>query len=164
GGGLPARSFTQAFVATKAQEIEQQLRVALVSTAPAGIFRNLTGVVEGATGGSTVPFTAEFTGDGTGQGFDLLFVRPGTGIVLGSIPVTINTDYFSLVRAMDPDGDPLTYSLLEAPAGATIHVQTGQLAWTPPAPGTYHFRVQVADGRGGLDVQDYDVTVTAGQP
>ena len=63
---------------------------------------------------------------------------------------------------VDADGDPITFSLLESPAGATIDPATGAIAWQPPGPGTYAFTVQAADDRGGMDTQTYVLTVTAG--
>ncbi|HQR05264.1 MAG TPA: putative Ig domain-containing protein [Gemmatales bacterium] len=52
-------------------------------------------------------------------------------------------------RASDPEGDPLTYSLLQAPTGMTIDAQ-GRIAWTPIGqPRTESVLVQVQD-TGGL--------------
>jgi RHS repeat-associated protein len=136
----------------------------LVASDPQVSFRNLTGTVRGVGPGQTATFNTELTGDGVAHSFDLVFVRAGSGVVLGSIPVTTNTIYFYAVRAIDPEGDPLTYRLLDAPTSATIDAQTGRVSWVPSGPGQFHFRVQVSDGRGGLDSQDYDLTVTRGVP
>ncbi len=91
------------------------------------------------------------------------------------IPVTVtagsrsdNTDfgeyhtYFYPVKAIDPDGDPLTYSLVTAPTGAIIDPQTGRLDWFSLTPGTYDFTVSVDDGRGGFDQQSFSVHVVDG--
>ena len=48
----------------------------------------------------------------------------------------------------DIDGDTLTYSLIGAPAGATIDPATGEFSWTPSeaqGPGVYTFTVSVTD-------------------
>lgn len=52
---------------------------------------NHTGTVTGVGAGQTASFDVEFTGDGRPHRFDLQFVRAGTNVVLGSIPVTIGT-------------------------------------------------------------------------
>ena len=161
-GGLTATSFTQAFVAIKAQEIQAQLPIDLISSDPSVSLTNLTGELSGLGGGDTATFDVEITGDGTARSFDLLLVRPDTNIVLGSIPVTINNDYFYPVKAIDADGDILSYSLTSAPEGANIDTATGNISWEPPADGDYDFTVEVSDGRGGIDTQAYTVTVTAG--
>jgi RHS repeat-associated protein len=119
---------------------------------------------------TSLDFDVTFTGDGKAHAFDLLFVQSGTGNVLGSIPVKINTvgyDYTAI--AVDPDGDALEYSLLPAqpgdvyPAGAGIDKQTGVISWTPTAKVEATFHVKVEDGRGGFAVQDFKVSVTEGR-
>lgn len=37
------------------------------------------------------------------------------------------------IKAVDPDGDPITYSLKNAPQGMTIDASTGLITWTVPA-------------------------------
>lgn len=49
------------------------------------------GVITGVGAGQTATFDAVFTGDGRPHRFDLEFVREGTDVVLGSIPVVIGT-------------------------------------------------------------------------
>jgi len=164
-GGLPALSFTKAFVEIKTNEIEEQLSLDVVSSDANAGFQNLTGVVSGATGGETASFDIMITGDGSPHSFDLNFIRPDANIILGSIPVTINgNNYLYPVRAVDADGDPLTYSLVESPVGAAIDATSGRITWTPPAAGVYRFVVRADDGRGGRDSQEYDVIVTTGAP
>jgi hypothetical protein len=93
----------------------------LLPTDPTVPFKNLTGPSE------TPRFDVQFTGDGQTHVFDLKFVL--THEVLGSIPVSLNAGYLYQVRAVDPDGDPLHYSLTTAPAGMTIDPQTGTIRW-----------------------------------
>ena len=152
------------FVDFKLNEILNQFGVDVIASDPTAPFVNTTGVVTGVGGGDTALFDVQFTGDGEAHSFDLQFVRAGTGILLGSIPVTINTNYFYPVRAIDPDGDVVTYSLVQAPEGASIDPTTGRIDWNPPNPGVIEFLVTADDGRGGVDTQAYAVTVTAGQP
>ncbi|MCA9148976.1 MAG: tandem-95 repeat protein, partial [Planctomycetales bacterium] len=49
------------------------------------------GVLNGLTAGQTATFDVTFTGDGRPHRFDLQFIREGTDVVLGSIPVVIGT-------------------------------------------------------------------------
>jgi Calx-beta domain-containing protein/putative Ig domain-containing protein/squalene-hopene cyclase-like protein/putative metal-binding protein/VCBS repeat protein/thrombospondin type 3 repeat protein/uncharacterized protein DUF4214/prenyltransferase/squalene oxidase-like repeat protein len=70
--------------------------------------------------------------------------------------------YSYQVQATDADNDPLTYTLLRAPAGMSIST-TGLVEWTPAAnqAGTHTVIVKVSDGRGGMAVQQYRVTLLA---
>ncbi|GJD23682.1 hypothetical protein RIVM261_086380 [Rivularia sp. IAM M-261] len=68
-------------------------------------------------------------------------------------------NYSYQVGATDLDGDTLTYSLVSAPAGATIDATTGKLVWTPDATGEYAFKVKVADGKGGENTQEFTLNV-----
>ncbi|MCA9136374.1 MAG: hypothetical protein KDB00_06440, partial [Planctomycetales bacterium] len=49
------------------------------------------GVINGLGAGETATFDVTFTGDGRPHRFDLQFVREGTDVVLGSIPVVLGT-------------------------------------------------------------------------
>jgi hypothetical protein len=48
-------------------------------------------------------------------------------------PVTVEheTTFSYDVEASDPDHDPLTFSLTDAPTGMTIDADTGLITWTP---------------------------------
>ncbi|MFO0941496.1 MAG: tandem-95 repeat protein [Pirellulales bacterium] len=52
---------------------------------------NHSGTQVGVKAGQTASFDIEFVGDGAPHRFDLQFVREGTDVVLGSIPVVIGT-------------------------------------------------------------------------
>jgi VCBS repeat-containing protein len=52
---------------------------------------NHTGTLTGVGAGQTASFDLEFTGDGRPHRFDIEFVRAGTNVVLGSIPVVLGT-------------------------------------------------------------------------
>lgn len=52
---------------------------------------NRTGTLNGMKAGQTASFDIEFIGDGIPHRFDLQFVREGTNVVLGSIPVVLGT-------------------------------------------------------------------------
>jgi Putative Ig domain/Bacterial Ig domain len=75
------------------------------------------------------------------------------------------------VTATDPDTrpgpegplpmGPLTYSLQNAPAGATIDSETGAFTWTPDSTqlGTWNFAVMVTDVQGGTGYTPIQITV-----
>lgn len=69
------------------------------------------------------------------------------------------------VRASDADGDPLTYSLKDAPAGMSIDRGTGVVRWvtSPGTTGKIPFTVEVSDGSGGETTARFTVTI-AEQP
>ena len=70
------------------------------------------------------------------------------------------------VRAYDADGDPLTYSIKDAPAGMSIDRNTGVVRWaTPPGTtGKVSFTVNVSDGTGGESSARLTVTIAAQPP
>ncbi|AFZ10677.1 RHS repeat-associated core domain protein (plasmid) [Oscillatoria nigro-viridis PCC 7112] len=77
--------------------------------------------------------------------------------------------YFYQVEAKDPDGNPLTYTLLNPPNGmafatpastpAGMTFQEGLISWTPGVSqqGTYPITVRVSDGLGGLATQTFNL-------
>ena len=65
--------------------------------------------------------------------------------------------YSYQVKAVDPDGDTLSYALKSAPQGMTIDQATGLIRWNIPASfqGKASFTVSVNDGFGGEAKQDF---------
>ena len=165
-GGDLSTSFTNAIVGLKNDEIvaDVDYDINLIASDPSVDFENLTGVIQNASVGIPLTFQAKFTGDGFRHAFDLWFVRQSTGEIVASIPVNLDSDWSYDVDAVDPDDDPITYSLLEGPADASIDLVTGLIDWIPLEAGEFAFSVQAADPRGGIDVQDFVVTVTMGEP
>ncbi|QDA58785.1 putative Ig domain-containing protein [Hymenobacter jejuensis] len=77
-----------------------------------------------------------------------------------SIPELAPTSFTA--SATDADGDPLTFSLVDPPAGALINAATGVVTWTPTeaqGPGSYSFVVHVSDGQAA-DEKPVAITVT----
>lgn len=74
-----------------------------------------------------------------------------------------NHIYSYQIRAADPDGDQLKYSLKSAPPGATIDSTTGLIRWKIPAAfqGRSSFVISVADGHGGETLQDLNLDISA---
>jgi hypothetical protein len=67
--------------------------------------------------------------------------------------------------ATDPDlpDDTLTFSLTDAPEGATI-TENGRVCFTPDQPGNYSFTIRVTDHCGEFDEGDVSVTVDLNEP
>lgn len=68
------------------------------------------------------------------------------------------------IRADDPDGDPVSYTLLEGPDGMEIEPQSGRLKWPleKALEGTFEVKVQVEDGQGGASQFIFNVTHVPG--
>lgn len=65
------------------------------------------------------------------------------------------------VKATDADaGETVTYSLINAPQGATIGATTGVFKWTPTTTGNYTFKIRATDPTGLYDEEQITVTVT----
>ncbi len=77
-----------------------------------------------------------------------------------------NSTYSYNVRAMDPEGGVLTYSLKQAPEGMQIDSATGKITYTTSKElaGTYTVEVEVADDQGQTDTQVFDLVVTDEMP
>ncbi len=69
--------------------------------------------------------------------------------------------YTYQVKASDPDGDPLTYSMDSAPEGMTIDSSTGLITWVVPPDfkGAKNFGFTVKDGHGGSASCNVPVTI-----
>lgn len=81
--------------------------------------------------------------------------------VAESWAASVNTLLRFQVTAYDLDSDPLTFSLVSGPAGASVS-SDGMFEWTPTSaqgPGTYQATVRVSDGRGGTDSATLEIAV-----
>jgi len=68
------------------------------------------------------------------------------------------------VRAEDPDGDRLSFSLDEAPSGMDINPVSGEISWRPraDAEGPARVRIRVEDMQGGEALQEFELTLGGG--
>lgn len=126
--------------------------------------------------GRFVTFTsyeASFLPPGSPSGFANLFLRDRAGVPppTNAAPVaqdssrTVPADETSavLLSASDPDGDPLTYTVTDAPEHGTLGGTAPALTYTPDAgyAGPDSIGYTVADGRGGSDTAVATLTVSA---
>jgi hypothetical protein len=82
---------------------------------------------------------------------------------IGNKTVAANSTLTFKATASDPDaGQTLKFSLIGAPAGATINATTGAFSWKPTTEGSYTLKVRVTDnGTPALyDEEQIKVTVT----
>jgi hypothetical protein len=129
---------------------------------------NLLGSVSGFQLSERQHFTAQdrFYGFADSIGIDRIEITAATdndwamdhlqyGIVQGSNQYRYDLD------AIDPNDDPLLYRLLEGPEGITIDSVTGEVVWQPTFEdlGTHTITVEVTDGRGGVDTQEFTLEV-----
>jgi hypothetical protein len=69
--------------------------------------------------------------------------------------------YIYQATAVDPDGDPITFSLASAPQGMTIDPETGKIEWTVSRNQAGDQKIEIAaeDGQGGKVVQKYTLSI-----
>jgi RHS repeat-associated protein len=89
--------------------------------------------------------------------------QPNTAPQITSQPrvtTRVNAPYLYQLTVQEPDGDPLTYTLVNAPEGMTLN-ERGLLAWQPKASqtGAHTITITVEDGQGGSDTQTYGLGV-----
>jgi hypothetical protein len=81
-----------------------------------------------------------------------------------SVPVVdanVITAYAYQATAVDPDGNPLTFSVASGPGGLKIDPGTGLVSWTPNAQqlGSNPVTLSVSDGQGGTATQSFTILV-----
>lgn len=119
-----------------------------------------------AATGSDVEFVCSKIGVGSSSGVSGMIVQkatvPNMSPVIVSIPVTNATEgvpYSYTVLAVDAEGDSLTYSGSVIPSGVQFDTQTGEITIADPTNGDYAIEIDVDDGQGGSDTQNFTVTV-----
>lgn len=99
------------------------------------------------------------------ESFELDILAENRDPVISSTAPTAVTKGVTLqydVLVNDADLDPITFELLNAPAGASINA-FGQITWdtTESSLGTFDFEVGVSDPRGGATTQAFSLNVVA---
>jgi hypothetical protein len=84
--------------------------------------------------------------------------------VIKSSPESFKFDgrvYTDQVKASDPDGDTLAYSIKSGPEGVTINPSTGQISWNVPTDfkGKTTITAAVNDGQGSEATQIFNVEI-----
>ena len=98
--------------------------------------------------------------------FEVVAAAPNMPPTITSTPRTrihLGGRYLYTVAVSDANNDPITLSLTTAPAGMTLNPATRLVEWepTPDQLGDNTAVVRADDGRGGVTVQSYVVSVTA---
>ncbi|MCZ2343882.1 MAG: putative Ig domain-containing protein [Bacteroidales bacterium] len=75
-------------------------------------------------------------------------------------PAEVGVPYLYRAVAVDPDGDPVIYTLVDAPSGMSIQATTGVVTWTPDVVGAATFVVR-ATARGVAVDQTVSLTIQA---
>lgn len=101
------------------------------------------------------------------QSFTISVRAVGGPPAITSVPPVqagVGSAYLYSVIAADAENDPLTFTLLESPAGMNLNAVTGELQWTPTAAdiGSKQVVIQVSDGSGGFATQAFAIEVAAG--
>ncbi len=80
-----------------------------------------------------------------------------------ALEATVGGTYRYGVVAVDPNGDPLTFSLIDRPSGMSVSPQSGVITWIPEIEqeGSVLVGVAVVDDRGGSDTQTFTVVAAA---
>ena len=98
--------------------------------------------------------------------FTLRVSAGGAPSISGSPPTTVSagTAYDFKPAAADPDGQALTFAVINKPTWATFDATTGRLSGTPGAisAGTYsNVGISVTDGSSTASLSPFTITVTA---
>lgn len=106
-----------------------------------------------------------YDGEGTGTPFasQNIVIPNGAPRILSSPPHDITRDTYTYhVVADDPDGDPITFSLVSAPDGMTIDSRTGEIKWpiTEKSSGDYVVEIAAQDPGGMKTTQKYTLSIT----
>lgn len=151
------QSFSQAFVTTLMDSIEQEAVVDLrvvPSDAPVQIGQP-------QTVGRTLTFPVAFQGDGDAWNMEFeFFDRTQEDRLYGMVPGLLAAPYWYTVEAIDPEQDPLQYSMVEPlQAHAQFDSESRLFTFAPQVPGQYTFTANVHDINGGSDSQTWTVNV-----
>ena len=74
--------------------------------------------------------------------------------------------YEYAVAVVDPDNDPVTFELTQAPAGMTIDKVTGKITWklTAENAGKHHVVIAAKDNDNAVTQQEFDLNIPLAQP
>jgi hypothetical protein len=72
----------------------------------------------------------------------------------------LGVQYSYTATARDDDGDALTFSIVNGPAGMQVGGSTGKVTWMPSTAGNFPVALKVSDGMGGEALQEFTVAVS----
>ncbi len=127
----------------------------LSGTPPAGSAGSYAGIVISASDGSLSASLGSFT----------ITVAPNRAPTISGTPaatVTSGQAYSFTPTASDPDGNPISFSIVNRPTWATFSATTGRLSGTPAssAVGEYvDIRISVGDGMANTALAAFSITV-----
>ena len=87
--------------------------------------------------------------------------QPPTLAVVANVSGVVGQSATVNLSGNDPDGDALTYSATNLPAGMVLNTASGVISGTPTTTGTYTVTAQVSDGKGGTASRSFLWTITA---
>lgn len=103
-----------------------------------------------------IPFDRE--GEGEGKKSPRLGIENFPPRITSDPEASVSGTTFSYqVRAEDPDGDLVSFSLRKAPPGMEIDEKSGLVRWDSPQPGKHEVEVVVKDSQGGEAAQQFAV-------
>ena len=99
------------------------------------------------------------------QGFSVTVAEaPNTAPRFTSTPLTTARDgrvYSHTVAAVDDQGDPIVFTLSQAPEGMHIGAANGVITWAANTVGEYAVKVKASDDHGGSSEQAFTLQVVA---
>jgi hypothetical protein len=109
---------------------------------------------------TVTPSDGESTGEPTASDISILSDTAPKITSAPNFSIT-NGIYRYQVTAVDPDGDPVTYTLEKSPAGMTIDRTTGLIQWEVPNQISEKqeivIKIKADDGDGGVTSQEYSL-------
>src|SRR5207253_746814 len=109
-------------------------------------------VSDGQGGTATQTFSITFSGQPPANQLPVITSSPPLTATVGQV-------YIYNAAGTDPDGDPITWKLLQAPAGMSVSADRGTIRWTPAASqdGNQAVTLEVLDAQGGAATQTWTI-------
>jgi RHS repeat-associated protein len=129
------------------------------SATPAGTYPVMLRVEDGRGGSAVQSWVLSVGTDTSNNRVPVFQSTPPSEAVVG-------TPFLYQAQATDPDGQPVRFALLAAPAGMVVEATTGRVSWTPGGAqvGSQAALLQAADDADGIAVQSFTITVYAARP
>jgi RHS repeat-associated protein len=136
-------------------ETFHQLRWDVPQDATGSTYALALRVTDGRGGESAQSWSLEVLGENSANTPPVFASTPGKTARLGRV-------WGYLPAAGDPDGDAITFSIVQGPVGMAI-APSGVISWVPPAgtPSAVTVSIRASDGRGGQATQAFELMVTA---